>query len=411
MTREFARIQRLPPYVFNITAELKMAARRRGEDIIDLSMGNPDGPTPKHIVDKLVEAAQRQDTHGYSVSKGIPRLRRAICDWYKRRWGIEFDPESEAIVTIGSKEGLAHLMLATLDRGDTVLVPNPSYPIHIYGAIIAGADIRSVRMTPDVDFFEELERAIRELIPKPKILVIGFPSNPTAMCVELPFFERLVRIAREHDILVVHDLAYADICFDGYRAPSIMQVPGARDVAVEFFTMSKSYNMAGWRIGFMVGNKDLVHALARIKSYHDYGTFTPIQVASIVALDGPQDCVEEVRSTYQRRRDVMVRGLHDIGWMVENPRASMYVWAKIPEFYAGMGSLEFAKKLLADARIAVAPGIGFGDYGDGHVRIALIENEHRLRQALRGVREMFRKDGYGEPGAQGAAPALKRSTA
>jgi alanine-synthesizing transaminase len=391
--REFERIKRLPPYVFNITAELKMAARRRGEDIIDLSMGNPDGPTPKHIVDKLVEAAQRQDTHGYSVSKGIPRLRRAVCDWYRRRYGVEFDPESEAIVTIGSKEGLAHLMLATLERGDTVLVPNPSYPIHIYGAIIAGADIRSVRMTPGVDFFAELERAIREATPKPKMLIIGFPSNPTAQCVELEFFERVVAIAREHDILVVHDLAYADITFDGFRAPSIMQVPGAREVAVEFFTMSKSYNMAGWRIGFMVGNKDLVHALARIKSYHDYGTFTPIQVAAIVALEGPQDCVEEVRATYQKRRDVMVRGLHEIGWRVENPRASMYVWAKIPEAYAALGSIEFTKKLLAEAKIAVAPGVGFGDYGDDHVRIALIENEHRLRQALRGIRDMFRHDG------------------
>jgi alanine-synthesizing transaminase len=391
--KEFPRISRLPPYVFNITGELKMAARRRGEDIIDLSMGNPDGPTPQHIVDKLVEAAQRQDTHGYSVSKGIPRLRKAICDWYGRRYGVELDPDTEAIVTIGSKEGLAHLMLATLERGDTVLVPNPSYPIHIYGAIIAGADIRSVRMTPGVDFFAELERAIRELFPKPKMLVIGFPSNPTAMCVDLNFFERVVALAKRHDIYVVHDLAYADITFDDFKAPSIMQVPGARDVSVEFFTMSKSYNMAGWRIGFMVGNAELVHALARIKSYHDYGTFTPIQVAAIVALDGPQECVEEIRVKYQKRRDVTVRGLHEAGWMVENPKASMYVWAKIPQAYEAMGSLEFAKKLLNDAKIAVSPGIGFGDYGDDHVRIALIENEHRLRQAMRGVRDMFRNDG------------------
>jgi alanine-synthesizing transaminase len=394
---EFSRIKRLPPYVFNITNELKMNARRRGEDVIDLSMGNPDGPTPQHIVDKLVEAAQRQDTHGYSVSKGIPRLRRAIGAWYQRRYGVELDPDSETIVTIGSKEGLAHLMLACLERGDTVLVPNPSYPIHIYGAIIAGADIRSVRMTPGVDFFAELERAIRELTPKPKMLVIGFPSNPTAQCVELEFFERIVALARQHNILVVHDLAYADIVFDGgwvnNCAPSIMQVPGARDVAVEFFTMSKSYNMAGWRIGFMVGNKELVHALARIKSYHDYGSFTPIQVASIVALEGPQGCVEEIRKTYQKRRDVMVKGLHDIGWMVEMPRASMYIWAKIPEAYAGLGSIEFTRRLLEGAKIAVAPGIGFGDYGDDHVRIALIENEHRLRQAVRGIRDMFRKDG------------------
>lgn len=391
--RQFARIERLPPYVFNITNELKMAARRAGEDIIDLSMGNPDGPTPRHIVDKLVEAAQRTDTHGYSMSKGIPRLRRAITTWYQRRYGIEFDADAEAIVTIGSKEGLAHLMLATLDRGDTVLVPNPSYPIHIYGAIIAGADIRSVRMTPGVDFIAETERAIRELIPKPKMLVIGFPSNPTAMCVELEFFERVIALAKAHDILVVHDLAYADITFDGWKAPSIMQVPGAREVAVEFFTMSKSYNMAGWRIGFMVGNKDLVHALARIKSYHDYGTFTPLQVASIVALEGPQDCVEEIRLKYQKRRDVMVKGLHEMGWMVANPKASMYIWAKIPEHYSGMGSLEFAKKILTDAKVAVSPGIGFGDYGDDHVRIALIENEARSRQALRGIKDMFRKDG------------------
>jgi alanine-synthesizing transaminase len=391
--REFSRIKRLPPYVFNITNELKMKARRAGEDVIDLSMGNPDGPTPKHIVEKLVEASQRIDTHGYSVSKGIPRLRKAICDWYKRRYAIELDPDSEAIVTIGSKEGLAHLMLACLERGDTVLVPNPSYPIHIYGAIIAGADIRSVRMTPGVDFFAELERAIRELTPKPKMLILGFPSNPTAQCVDLGFFEKIVALARQHNILVVHDLAYADIVYDDYKAPSIMQVPGAREVAVEFFTMSKSYNMAGWRIGFMVGNQELVHALARIKSYHDYGSFTPIQVASIVALDGPQECVEEIRKTYQKRRNVMVKALHDIGWMVEMPKASMYIWAKIPEAYAGLGSIEFTKRLLEGARIAVAPGVGFGDYGDDHVRIALIENEHRLRQAARGIRDMFRKDG------------------
>src|SRR6266571_3588558 len=391
--REFSRIKRLPAYVFNITNELKMAARRRGDDIIDLSMGNPDGPTPRHIVDKLIEAAQRQDTHGYSVCKGIPRLRKAICEWYRRRYGVEFDVDSEAIVTIGSKEGLAHLMLACLERGDTVLVPNPSYPIHIYGAIIAGADIRSVRMTPGVDFIAELERAIRELIPKPKMLVIGFPSNPTAHCVDLAFFERVIALAREHDILVVHDLAYADIVFDSYKAPSIMQVPGARDIAVEFFTMSKSYNMAGWRIGFMVGNKDLVHALARIKSYHGYGSFTPVQVASIVALEGSQDCVEEHRMKYQKRRDVMVRGLHEAGWPVENPKASMYIWAKIPEGYAKLGSLEFAKKILKDAKVAVSPGVGFGDCGDDHVRIALIENEARTRQAIRGIRDMFRKDG------------------
>lgn len=391
--KEFSRIKRLPPYVFNITGELKMAARRRGEDIIDMSMGNPDGATPRHIVDKLVEATQRGDTHGYSVSKGIPRLRKAICDWYKRRYDVDFDPETEAVVTIGSKEGLAHLMLATLDRGDTVLVPNPSYPIHIYGAIIAGADIRSVRMTPDVDFFEELQRAIRECTPKPKMMILGFPSNPTARCVELDFFERVVGLAKQHDILVVHDLAYADIVFDGWQAPSIMQVPGARDVAVEFFTMSKSYNMAGWRIGYMVGNQDLCNALARIKSYHDYGTFTPLQVASVIALDGPQDCVEEVRLKYQNRRNVLAKGLHEAGWMVEVPKASMYIWAKIPPAYEKLGSLEFSKKLLAEARVAVSPGVGFGEYGDDHVRFALIENEERTRQAVRGIKDMFRKDG------------------
>jgi alanine-synthesizing transaminase len=391
--RDFPRIKRLPPYVFNITAELKMAARRAGDDVIDMSMGNPDGPTPKHIVEKLVESVQRPDTHGYSVSKGIPRLRLAICNWYKRRYGVELDPDSESIVTIGSKEGIAHLALATLERGDIVLVPNPSYPIHIYGPVIAGADIRHVRNTIEVDFFDELERAIRESFPKPKMLIINFPGNPTGQCVELEFFERIVALARQHDILVVHDLAYADITFDGYRAPSIMEVPGAREVAVEFFTMSKSYNMAGWRIGFMVGNRDLVQALARIKSYHDYGTFTPIQVASIVALEGPQECVEEIRLKYQRRRDVLVKGLHEAGWMVENPKAAMYVWAEIPEAYRALGSLEFAKKLLVEAKVAVSPGVGFGEYGDTHVRIALIENENRTRQAVRGIKEMLRKDG------------------
>jgi alanine-synthesizing transaminase len=396
--KDFPRIRRLPPYVFNITAELKAAARAGGEDIIDMSMGNPDGVTPKHIVDKLVEASQRIDTHGYSMSRGIPRLRRAICNWYQTRFGVTLDPDTEAIVTIGSKEGLAHLMLATLDHGDTVLVPNPSYPIHIYGAVIAGADIRSVRMTPGVDFFQELQRAIRESIPKPKMMILGFPSNPTAQCVEIDFFERVVALAKDYGILVVHDLAYADICFDGWKAPSIMQVPGARDVAVEFFTMSKSYNMAGWRIGFMVGNKELVSALARIKSYHDYGSFTPIQVASIAALEGPQDCVREIREKYQKRRDVLARGLHEAGWMVQVPKASMYIWAEIPAAYKAMGSLEFAKKLLVDAKVAVSPGIGFGNYGDDHVRFALIENEARTRQAVRGIKEMFRRDGLLVPG-------------
>ena len=391
-SRRFARIERLPPYVFGTTAELKLAARRRGEDIIDMSMGNPDGETPAHIVTKLTEVSQRGDTHGYSASRGIPRLRRAISHWYRKRFEVEIDPDREAIVTIGSKEGLAHLMLATLGQGDTVLVPDPSYPIHMYGAVIAGADVRAVPLVPNGDFFDELERAIRGSYPKPKMMILGFPSNPTAKCVELDFFEKIVALAKQHGILVVHDLAYADITFDGWKAPSIMQVPGAKDVAVEFFTMSKSYNMAGWRIGFMVGNAELVNALARIKSYHDYGTFTPLQVAAIAALEGPQDCVEEIRAKYEKRRDVMVKGLHEAGWMVENPKASMYVWAQIPEQYRGMGSIEFTKKLLREAKIAVAPGIGFGDYGDDHVRIALIENESRIRQAVRGVKEMFRRD-------------------
>ncbi|NLA51451.1 MAG: alanine transaminase [Alcaligenaceae bacterium] len=391
--RSFPRIERLPPYVFNITGELKMAARARGEDIIDLSMGNPDGPTPQHIVDKLLESAQKPHTHGYSVSKGIFRLRKSIADWYERRYDVQLNPDTEAIVTIGSKEGLAHLMLATLAEGDTVLVPNPSYPIHIYGAVIAGANIRSVPMIPGSDFFAEIEKAVSECIPKPKMLIIGFPSNPTAQCVDLEFFERIVELAKTHNMIVVHDLAYADMNFDGYVAPSIMQVPGAKDVAVEFFTLSKSYNMAGWRVGFMVGNEEVVSALARIKSYHDYGMFTPIQVAAIAALDGPQDSVTEQVAIYQKRRDVLAKGLHDIGWMVDIPKASMYIWAKIPEFYKDLGSLEFSKKLLADAKVAISPGIGFGEYGDAHVRFPLIENEQRIRQAVRGIKEMFKRDG------------------
>ncbi|HET7096890.1 MAG TPA: alanine transaminase [Casimicrobiaceae bacterium] len=390
---DFARLTRLPPYVFNITTDLKMAARRRGEDIIDFGMGNPDGPTPKHIVDKLIETVMRSDTHGYSVSKGIPRLRRAICHWYSRRYGVEFDPESEAITTIGSKEGIAHLALATLGRGDTVLVPNPSYPIHIYGPVIAGADIRHVPNVAGGDFFAELERTIHTSFPKPKMLIINFPSNPTTQCVELPFFEKIVALAKEHGIWVVHDLAYADITFDGWKAPSIMQVEGARDIAVEFFTMSKSYNMAGWRVGFMVGNRNLVNALARIKGYHDYGTFTPIQVAAIAALEGPQQCVAEIAMRYQKRRDVLVKGLHEAGWKVDIPKASMYVWARIPEAYRAAGSLEFTKQLLARAKVSVSPGIGFGEFGDEYVRFAMIENESRTRQAIRGIKQMFREDG------------------
>ncbi len=394
MNEEFQRIRRLPPYVFNIVGELKAAARARGEDIVDFGMGNPDRPTPAHIVDKLTEAAQRGDTHRYSMSRGIPRLRKAICDWYARRYDVSLDRESEAIVTIGSKEGLAHLALATLGPGDNVLVPNPSYPIHPYGVVIAGADLRHVPLVPEVDFFEELKKAIKDTWPKPKMLILNFPANPTGNCVEPEFFERVIEVCREHSIWVVHDLAYADIVFDGYQAPSILQVPGAKEVAVECFSLSKSYNMPGWRVGFVCGNDKLIAALARMKSYLDYGMFTPIQVAAISALEGPQDCVDEIRETYRRRRDTLCDGLAQAGWPVEKPRATMFVWARIPEPYREMGSLEFSKKLLADAKVAVSPGVGFGDYGDDHVRFGLIENEHRTRQAIRGIKQMFRKDGY-----------------
>ncbi len=389
---EFRRIKRLPPYVFNIVNDLKAAARARGEDIIDFGMGNPDQPTPRHIVDKLVEVAQRKDTHRYSMSRGIPRLRRAICNWYMRRFQVELDPESQAIVTIGSKEGLAHLALACMGAGDSVLVPNPAYPIHPYGFVIAGADIRHVPLVPDVDFFEKLEEAIVDSWPRPKMLVLNFPGNPTAQCVELDFFQKVIDIAREYNIWVVHDLAYADIVYDGYKAPSILQIEGAEEVAVEFFSLSKSYNMPGWRVGFMCGNKTLIAALARIKSYLDYGLFTPIQVAAIAALEGPQDCVQEIRQMYQNRRDVLCDGLYAAGWPVEKPRATMFAWAQIPEQYRHMGSLEFSKKLLKDAKVAVSPGIGFGEHGDDHVRFGLIENEHRTRQAVRGIREMIRRD-------------------
>ena len=390
---EFRRIKRLPPYVFAIVNALKAEARARGEDIIDFGMGNPDQPTPKHIVDKLVEVAQRRDTHRYSQSRGIPRLRRAICNWYRDRYDVELDPETEAIVSIGSKEGLAHLALACLGPGDSVLVPNPAYPIHPYGFVIAGADVRHVPLVPGVDFFDELEKAIAESWPRPKMLVLNFPGNPTTQCVELDFFERVIAIAREHNIWVIHDIAYADIVFDGYKAPSVLQVPGAKDIAVEFFSLSKSYNMPGWRVGFMVGNPALVAALAKIKSYLDYGTFTPIQVAAITALEGPQECVHQIRDMYQKRRDVLCDGLNALGWKVEKPKATMFVWAKIPEQYQAMGSLEFSKKLITDAKVAISPGIGFGQHGDDHVRFSLIENEHRTRQALRGIKEMFRKDG------------------
>jgi len=385
---EFRRLTRLPAYVFNITGELKAAARKRGEDIIDFGMGNPDGATPKFIVDKLIEAAQKTRTHRYSLSKGIPRLRKAICDWYKRRYDVDLNPDTEAIVTIGSKEGIAHLCLAILDSRDTVLVPNPSYPIHIYGPVIAGAHVVSVPVHDQEKFLAELETLIPRMVPRPKALIVNFPSNPTTECVELPFLARLVELAREYGFHLIQDLAYADIAFDGYKPPSVLEVPGAKDVAVEFFTLSKSYNMPGWRVGFMVGNPVLVSALARLKSYFDYGTFTPIQVASIQALEGPQECVAEICETYRSRRNVLVEGLNKLGWPVALPKATMFVWAQIPEAFQALNSLEFSKRLLNEAKVAVSPGIGFGDY---HVRFSLIENEARTRQALRGIKAMFAK--------------------
>ena len=399
MNQTFQRIERLPPYVFNIIGELKQAARARGEDIIDFGMGNPDQATPEHIVDKLKETVDRGDTHRYSQSRGIPRLRRAMANWYESRYDVTLDPETEAIVTLGSKEGLAHLALATTSVGDAILVPNPSYPIHPYGFVISGADLRHVPMTDEIDFFDELDRAIRTSYPKPKMLVLNFPSNPTGHCVELDFFEKVVAVAREHNIWVIHDLAYADLVYDGYVAPSILQVPGARDVAVEFFTLSKSYNMPGWRVGFCCGNSQLISALARIKSYLDYGIFTPIQVAAISALESDQSCVTEIRDMYQSRRDVLCEGLNQAGWSVTPPKATMFVWAKIPEPFASMGSLEFSKLLLDKAKVAVSPGVGFGENGEGYVRFGLIENEHRTRQAVRGIKRVLRA---GLP-AEGAA--------
>ncbi len=395
MDDQFRRIERLPPYVFNIIGDLKQKARAAGQDIIDFGMGNPDQPTPAHIVDKLVETARRGDTHRYSQSKGIPRLRKAICDWYERRYDVSLDPATEAIVTLGSKEGLAHLALATTGPGDAILVPNPSYPIHPYGFVISGADIRHVPMGADEDeFFAELDKAIQTSWPRPKMLVLNFPSNPTAQCVDVGFYERVIKIAREHSIWVVQDLAYADLCYDGYVAPSVLQVEGAREVAVEFFSMSKSYNMPGWRIGFCCGNSVLIGALARMKSYLDYGMFTPIQVAAIAALEGDQSCVTQIRNMYQSRRDVLCTGLNAAGWHVTPPKATMFVWARIPEFYQALGSVEFSKKLLTEAQVAVSPGIGFGEYGEGYVRFGLIENEHRIRQAIRSVKRMIKNDGF-----------------
>lgn len=393
MNNDFPRIKKLPDYVFAVTNKLKAKARARGEDIIDFGMGNPDQPTPNHIVEKLVEATRRKDTHRYATFRGIPRLRKAISNWYKNRFNVDINPETEAIVTIGSKEGLYNLAQAIVDRGDTVLVPNPAYPIHPYGFVLAGAKIQYVPCGPDDDFLAELEYSIKNTLYKPKMLVLNYPSNPTTQCAELYFFEKVIKIAKKHEIWVVQDLAYADIVFDGYVAPSILQVEGAKKISVEFFSLSKSYNMPGWRVGFMVGNPILVSALAKIKSYLDYGMFTPIQIAAIEALEGDQSCVKEISNMYQDRRDVLCNGLDSIGWIVTPPKATMFVWAKIPEFYQHMRSLEFTKKLLKSAKISVSPGIGFGSYGDQYVRFGLIENEHRTRQAIRGIREMFKKDG------------------
>ena len=391
MDKDFPRVNQLPPYVFDEIQALKAAARKEGKDIIDFGMGNPDQATPEEIVEKLRESSLNPSTHRYSQSKGIPRLRKSICDWYERKFDVILDPESEAVVTMGSKEGLGHLALATLDKGDAVLVPNPSYPIHPYGFVIAGADIRHVPIGEGIDFFAELELAVTNSFPKPKMLVLNFPGNPSTECVDLEFFQKIVNFAKEHKIWVIQDLAYADICFDGYKAPSILQVEGAKEVAVEFFSLSKSYNMPGWRVGFCCGNKDLLAALSRIKSYFDYGLFTPIQVAAIKALDHGDEYVEEIRLRYQSRRDVLIKGLNDAGWKVESPKATMFVWAKIPSSLRSLGSLEFSKRLLKEAEVAVSPGIGFGDYGEGFVRFSLIENEHRTRQAIRNIKKFLSK--------------------
>jgi len=388
--REFSRIQRLPPYVLGIVNELKYDARRRGEDIIDFGLGNPDMPTPKHIVDKLIEASQKEANHRYSVSKGIYKLRLAITDWYRRNHGVDLDPDSEAIATIGSKEGIAHLALAITSPGDSVLVPTPTYPIHTYAFILANGDVIHVPLSADVDFFDALLDAFKRNWPRPKVMIINFPHNPTTLVVDIDFFEKVVDFAKEHDLIVIHDFAYGDIVFDGYKAPSFLQVPGAKDVGIEFFTLSKSYNMPGWRVGFAVGNAEIINALARIKSYQDYGMFQPIQIAATVALNGPRDCVEEICETYRSRRDVLCESLNRIGWKVTPPKATMMVWAEIPDRFKKMGSLEFCKKLLEIAKVAVAPGIGFGEGGDHFVRFSLVENEHRIRQAVRGIERYFK---------------------
>lgn len=387
---EFNRIKRLPPYVFAIVNTLKMEARRRGEDIIDLGMGNPDMPAPKHVIDKLCEAAKNPKNHRYSASKGITHLRMAICEWYKRRFDVDLDPESEAVATIGSKEGLSHLALATIQPGDVVMTPTPAYPIHPYSVIIAGGEVTNISIGLDIDFFEEMEKAYKKTWPRPKMLIINFPHNPTTIVVDgLDFFKKVVDFAKENNLIVIHDFAYADLVFDDYKAPSFLQVPGAKDVGVEFFSLTKSYSMAGWRVGFCVGNKDVVGALIKIKSYLDYGMFQPIQIASIVALRGPQDCVEEFRKTYESRRNVLIKGLNQAGWIIEPPKATMFVWAKIPEQFRKMGSLEFCKLLIKKGGVAVSPGIGFGEGGDEFVRFALVENEHRIKQAAKGIKRVL----------------------
>lgn len=384
---EFNRVKRLPPYVFAIVNKIKMEARRRGEDIIDLGMGNPDLPTPKHIVDKLCEASLNPKNHRYSASKGITQLRLAMAEWYKRRFDVDLDHETEVVVTIGSKEGLSHLAYAIIEPGDLVLTPAPAYPIHPYSFILAGGDVRSIPVQKDIDFFKSMEDAFKSAWPRPKVLLINFPHNPTTACTELPFFEKIVDFAKENNIIVIHDFAYADLVFDGYKAPSFMQAKGAKDVGVEFFSLTKSYSMAGWRVGFCVGNPEVVGALTTIKSYLDYGMFQPIQIASIIALRGDQSCVGEIAKTYEHRRDVLIQGLNSAGWHIEPPKATMFAWAEIPDEFKSMGSLEFTKFLLKEAGVAVSPGIGFGQAGEGFVRFALVENEHRIRQATRGIKK------------------------
>lgn len=390
---EFKRVKRLPPYVFAIVNQIKMEARRRGEDIIDLGMGNPDLPTPKHIIDKLIEAAQNPKNHRYSASRGITHLRMAICEWYKRRFDVDLDPDKEAVITIGSKEGLSHLIYAMVEPGDLALTPAPAYPIHPYSVILAGGDVRSIPIGEDADFFKNMEDAYKSTWPRPKILIINFPHNPTTDCIELDFFQKVVNFAKENNIIVIHDFAYADLVFDDYKAPSFLQASGAKDVGVEFFSLTKSYSMAGWRVGFCVGNKEIVGALTSIKSYLDYGMFQPIQIASIIALRGPQDCVEEIRKTYEHRRNVLIQGLKNAGWNIKPPKATMFVWAEIPEAFKKMESLEFSKFLMREAGVAVSPGIGFGEGGEGFVRFALVENEHRIKQAARGIKKALNTGG------------------